>query len=157
MAESKRESQPSRFSGSELAYADGQTVEAIRLLGQGLNFRSTWGAGPFFLGAESLATLLEREEKLLEAVQVLEEWSSEPAKPAGHLRAARWERLPEYKPTDRSTGCGCRWKLAQLYRNVGRGAAAAVIESELRDLLAYADADHFIARELQSQPSSFVE
>ena len=43
-----------------------------------------------------------------------------------------------------------QWRLAQLYRELGREAEAQAIEGELRELLAYADPDYWLVRELEN-------
>ena len=51
---------------------------------------------------------------------------------------------------------GNRLRLAQLLHEVDP-ARAAGIESELRDMLVYADPDHFVLKELQKRPSDSEE
>ena len=48
------------------------------------------------------------------------------------------------------------WKLAVMYRKLGRLAEARVIEDELRELLVYADADMWLVRQLQRLEESGV-
>ena len=70
-------------------------------------------------------------------MQVLEQASSKKAllfAPYAGENPARWLRI--------------RLTLAEIYREMGRDEDALKIEAELRSMLAYADADHPILRQL---------
>ncbi len=78
-----------------------------------------------------------RMDQLEAAIRVLEQASSKKAllfAPVGGENPARWLRM--------------RLMLVEIYREMGRDEDARKIEDELRSLLAYADADHPILRQL---------
>ena len=128
------------YSG-ELALARGRTAEAARLLQEGLEVsKQRRGPETHFLAAESLAMLFEQRGDTGRAARLLEDWSGPEAR--------AWVFYSNGRPTS-PYWISTRFKLAALYRRMGRDDQAAAIESELRDLLALADADHNIAMELQ--------
>ena len=123
----------------ELAMARGKTAQAIRLLQEGIE--PPW-MGPFisayFLGTETLANAWEQQGNMSKAIRLLEESSQGRAKALAALRGSSsffWMRV--------------RLRLASFYRKVGREQEAREIEAELRKLLAYADPDHPILRQLK--------
>ena len=151
-AEKRLANIPSSWQGyaalrGELALARGQTTEAIELLQEGIR-RMQGGAPspPFFLAAESLAKVHERQGDSRSALQVLEAAAREKARIYGRLGPVGlfWMRT--------------QFQLAQLYRKVGREQKAAEIETELRKLLAYADPDYPLLLQLQrTQKSTAVQ
>ncbi len=116
-----------------LALSKGNTTEGIRLiedvLGQTRSFN--------FLGSLILAEAWREQDQLELAMRVLEQASGKKAllfAPVGGENPARWLRV--------------RLMLVEIYREIGRDEDARKIEAELRSLLAYADADHPILRQL---------
>jgi hypothetical protein len=95
-------------------------------------------AAAYFMGSEILAEAWREEEELGKAVQVLKVASEQKvlllADQSSPLTGALWVRV--------------QGQLAQLYREMGRDAEARKIEEKLRALLAYADRDHPIVRQL---------
>ena len=89
----------------------------------------------YFLGCESLAKVWSLQGDLDKAVQLLEEASEKKS-----LLRAQSLAVPLWM--------GLRLQLAQFYREMDRSAEARIIEDELRTLLAYADLDHPILRQL---------
>ena len=92
----------------------------------------------YLMASESLSRAFESEGKLDEAIRVLEEVSQE--------KAATY---PNPGPS------GYFWlrdqvRLAALYRKAGRQTEALKVESELLKLLALADPDHPILRQLRA-------
>lgn len=114
----------------EIALSRGQTTEAISLL-QGDLLAARWIYSPaFFMASESLADAFERHGDLQKSVQTLENASREKTivyEGEGSI-GYHWLRV--------------RWRLAQLYRKVGRSDEAQKIEDDLKKMLAYADPDH---------------
>jgi len=127
---------------AEIALSRGRNNEAIPLLQEAL-LPSRWDSGfGFFMGSESLAKAFERQGDLQNSIRVLERASREKAIgfdnfPAG---VAYWLRVQS--------------QLARLYRQVGRVEDALKIESELSKLLAYADPDHPILRQLKESTAT---
>jgi DNA-binding winged helix-turn-helix (wHTH) protein/tetratricopeptide (TPR) repeat protein len=110
----------------ELALAQGHGSKAIGLLEEGLQVINQPGTFAFFLAVEALARVREAEGNLPEAIGTLEKASAERPR-VQILHGFAWIRI--------------QWRLAQLYRKVGRLQDAQRIEAELRELLANADAD----------------
>jgi tetratricopeptide (TPR) repeat protein len=110
----------------ELALAQGQPGKAIPLLQEGLQATNRPGTFTFFLGVEALARAWEREGNLPEAIGALEKASAEGPR-VRILHGFAWMRI--------------QWRLAQLYRKVGREQDAQRIEAGLGKLLAVADPD----------------
>lgn len=122
----------------ELALARGRTEEGVALLRQGLEAQGNAASGGSLMGSESLAGALEKEGKLGEAVEVLERLTGSKGRAAlfyGWGYGTRW--------------MGTRLQLAGLYRRMGRENEALKVEEELRQLLACADPDHVLIRELK--------
>ncbi len=95
--------------------------------------------GRYFLGSLILAEAWREQDQLESAMRVLEQASGKKAllfAPFAGENPARWLRI--------------RLMLAKTYREMGRDEDAGKIEAELRSLLAYADADHPILRQLES-------
>lgn len=122
----------------ELALARGRTAEALRLLEEAFNLIPPHGFTTYFLAAESLAQVYEQQGKLAQAVEVLRKAGEEKRRAVynGGVPTLLWMRI--------------RLRLADLYQNQGRQGLAQEIEAEVRQLLAYADDDHPIARELRA-------
>ncbi len=95
-------------------------------------------AAAFFMGSETLAEAWRAQGNLGKAVQVLEGAAEKKvlllADQSSPLTGALWVRV--------------QGQLAQLYREMGRDEDARKIEEKLRALLAYADRDHPILRQL---------
>jgi tetratricopeptide (TPR) repeat protein len=119
----------------ELALARGEVDRGIAELEEGTRRVGEMGHQPSFLGSESLAAALKEKGDLAQAVQVLERASEKRPSAAFQLAGAFWLRN--------------QFQLAQLYREVGRAEDARKIERELLNLLALADLNHPILRELQ--------
>ena len=116
----------------ELARLEGRPGEAIPLLEEGL---AEPGSNPrlFYLVSDSLALAWLAQDEPSRAARVLDE-------------AAQAVPL--------QIGIGPLWltlelRRAQVYRQLGRVAEAEQIEAGLRTLLAHADPDHVILRELK--------
>ena len=132
----------------ELARLEGREGEAIRLLEEGLLFespgqaltptraRGRW-APEWYLGWESLALAYLAQGEAARAAQVLDEASHVYPPPRGlGSTSVVWMNLETRR--------------AQVYRQLGRQEEAARIEAELLELLAHADADHPILREIKA-------
>ncbi|MGI8784392.1 MAG: winged helix-turn-helix domain-containing protein [Acidobacteriota bacterium] len=117
----------------ELALARGRADEAIPLLRQGLQLACR-GWPTFFLGSQSLARVLEERGSRSEAIRVLEEAAGE-----RNAAAFRWGGI-EWMHT--------QLQLAQLYQKLGRIEESKKIKSELKKLLAYADPDYGLLRQI---------
>ncbi len=139
-----REHEPSMlFLEAEIALAAGHTDTAIALLRKAFDlYPSNTGGGdsPLFWMAESLASILERQGRWSEAARVLERVSGLRYRVAAEVlgQGALWLRT--------------QWQLSQLYHRLGLEEEAREIESELRQLLAYADPDHPIGSRLPLRP-----
>jgi serine/threonine protein kinase len=95
-------------------------------------------AAAYFMGSEILAEAWRAEGELGKAVQVLESAAEKEvlllADQSSPLTGALWVRVQA--------------QLAEYYRKMGRDAEARKIEEKLRALLAYAEPDHPIRRQL---------
>ncbi len=117
----------------ELARLEGRVGEAIPLLEQAL--AELQGDSQFYLVSDSLALAWLAQDEPSRAARVLDE-------------AAQASRCPC------PWGGGFSWltlelRRAQVYRQLGRVEEAEQIEAGLRKLLAHADPDHVILRELK--------
>jgi tetratricopeptide (TPR) repeat protein len=120
-----------------LALSRGNITEGMAMIENTLPLVNRPGtAGTYFLGCEILAKAWRLQGDLDKAVQLLEEASEKKSL----LRAQAGLPVPLWM--------GLRLQLAQLYREMDRSAEARKIEDELRNLLAYADPDHPILRQL---------
>jgi tetratricopeptide (TPR) repeat protein len=124
----------------EIALAEGNLETAIKELEEAEATRLRTGRPPslyFYLGSESLAAAWDRKGDVRRAVEVLERASE--------------QRLPAITSLDPGVPYWMRNRLglARLYRRVGAVKDALAIEADLLRLLALADADHPILRELQ--------
>ena len=116
-----------------LKLSQGDTAEGIAMLESTLPLLPS-ESSYYDRGTEILAEAYTRQGNLGTAIQLLEEAS---------------EKLPFGSLVDSpSLWLRVRWQLADLYRQTGRNADAREIEDELRRLLALADADHPILRQL---------
>ncbi|MEE8200095.1 MAG: tetratricopeptide repeat protein, partial [Candidatus Acidoferrales bacterium] len=125
----------------ELALTQGRTAEAFWLLQdalEGQRRRGGFASTIFFLGSESLAHAWEQQGNFSKALKVLEEASQEKTSAAMFWGSSGycWLRVQA--------------QLAQVYRKLGREQEAQEIEAELLKLLAYADPDHHILRQLRA-------
>jgi tetratricopeptide (TPR) repeat protein len=123
-----------RIPRGELALARGDVDRGIADLEEGTRRVGVMGYW-VFLGSETLATALEKKGDLTQAVQVLERASEKRSSAAFEGGGACWLRN--------------QLQRARLYRETGRERDARAIEGELRKLLALADSDHPILRELE--------
>jgi tetratricopeptide (TPR) repeat protein len=122
----------------ELALAGGKPERGIALLQRGTaNLVYFGGSQTIQLGLESLAAALEQRGETQRAVQVLEQASQTRYLAAMAPSAAYWMRNQN--------------RLARLYRKIGRETEARAIDAELRNLLAFADADHPILAALNAR------
>ena len=132
-----------RLLEGEIALGRGETVKGVSLLEEGLEFGRTRVSLPYFVAAESLARLYEKEGKLEDALRI--------------LRNASEQKVQSYRDPMVGTGMVAGYWLiaeldmADLYRKMGRAAEAEKLEAGLLKMLAYADADHPILRELQKR------
>jgi DNA-binding winged helix-turn-helix (wHTH) protein/tetratricopeptide (TPR) repeat protein len=128
-----------KISQGEMALAQGRTAQAILLLEQGVkSMQSAIDTIFLYPGSESLAAAYEREGDLSSALRVLEE-------------AARGDEISN---PPRVFWLRVKAQLARLYRKLGRVEDAQKVEAELLRLLAYADEDHPILRQLRNPQSS---
>ena len=124
---------------SVLALSRGNTIEGMSILEKALSLfgPGDFTAAPYFMGSELLAKAWREEGNSDKAVQVLKaalEKKSRVLFEQTLLTGPLWLRLQA--------------QLAQLYREIGRNEGARKIEDELRRLLALADRDHPILRQL---------
>jgi tetratricopeptide (TPR) repeat protein len=127
----------------EIALARGDLAGSIRELEEATGLAPEWGRDKpaFLLGSETLASALAKKGDLKRAVQVLE-------------RAGKRRFQAVINNNSGPYWLRSRIGLATLYRQVGRVEDARTIESDLRKLLARADADHPILVELKARASS---
>jgi len=138
-----------RLLAGEIALAHGEKAKGISLLEAGLDFGRTRVSLPYFVAAESLAQIYEKDGKLEDALRI--------------LRTASEQKAQSYR--DPMVGAGMvagYWfitelEMADLYRKLGRVAEAQKLEAELLNLLAYADADHPILCELQKRQRELAD
>ena len=123
-----------RLAQGYIALAEERASDAVSLLEQGLDYSTPARA---FMGLEALVDAQEQLGNRDEAIHLLENFPISPQQAYCHCGSAGmyWMRT--------------RWQLAKLYRQVGRTDDAQAIESELLDLLAFADADHPMLLDLQ--------
>jgi hypothetical protein len=128
----------------EIALARGYRAHAVPLLQQGISSVQAccmWEG--FYSGSESLAVTYEQQGDLLAALGVLERACSEDelGGEAGSISRVFWLRDKAH--------------LARLYRRLGRTKDAQKVEAELARLLAYADEDHPILRQMKRSQNLF--
>jgi tetratricopeptide (TPR) repeat protein len=126
----------------EHALARGQTKEGIALLEKATDALRMMPTGAFYLGSESLAHAYQKQGNFPAALRVLKQASNSKSRAYdcvnnGPMLGAWWMRT--------------ELQLAELYRGMGRINDAEDVETELRKMLIYADADHPILRELQKR------
>jgi len=120
-----------------MALARGNLARAISELEKATTLFGDFGGNGsgFQLSYESLATALRMKGDVPRAIQVLERASERKYQAViDGATGAHWMRN--------------RLDLAKLYRSVGRVEEARATEADLRRLLALADSDHPIRREL---------
>jgi tetratricopeptide (TPR) repeat protein len=130
----------------ELALARGRLEEAIPLLEASLpSYRSAQGrVTMFFVGSESLARAYTQQGHTSKAIQVLEFASRE--------RSGLYQRQQAIiYPWLRT-----QFALAQMYHRVGRVEDARTVEADLLRVLAHADVDHPILRELRKRSPATI-
>ena len=123
----------------EIALSLGRRTEAISLLEEAVPATRWNSSATFFTESVSLAEALERQGDLQKAVEVFE-------------RASRQKGIAY----ENSGSTGRYWlklqsRLAQLYRKLGRDPEAEKVEAELSKILAYADKEHPILLQMNSQ------
>lgn len=123
----------------EVAMSRGRLNDAIPLFQEAIPDVRWNSSGLFYLASESLAEAFERRGELQKSVQVLERASKAKAISYDNIGSSGlyWLRV--------------EWRLAQLYRKLGRKEDAERTESELLRTLAYADPDHPIVLQLRAQ------
>ncbi|HVS02838.1 MAG TPA: serine/threonine-protein kinase [Thermoanaerobaculia bacterium] len=122
-----------RLVRGELALAAGDPRGAIPLLERGLREEQAAGSSVYFLAATSLADAYLRLGEPTHAVRVLEAASGEQHR--AYLGGEAFWAL-------------ARWRLAELYGELGQAAEAAAVEAELRHLFRLADDDFWLWRRL---------
>lgn len=125
----------SEVARGELARRRGQTGRAIEELRRGIELTRAHRLSERYLAAESLATVLEGANREGEALEVLEAATADE---------------PRYALTGTS---GAFWlrvlgRLSRTYREAGRLKDADAVDDRLRRLLAHADSDHPLLREM---------
>ena len=128
----------------ELALPRGRRKKAIQLLQQGIAATRTTGYPTFFLASESLARAWGLEGNPENALRVLTEAAAEKVRAAfvPVLSIHTWMKIQAER--------------ARLLRQLGRAQKAQAIEAALHKLLAYADPDHPILRQLKQSEESPV-
>ena len=117
-----------------IALGQGNLAEGTDLLEKVLQSSRYGNGNVFFLASDILADAWEQQGEWEQAARVLEEASSKKTLLVNGGPAPLWFRI--------------QWRLAEVYRKLGRDEDAGKIEAELRSLLAYADRDHPIVRQL---------
>jgi tetratricopeptide (TPR) repeat protein len=122
----------------QLALAEGDREEAIRLLTLAMSQMSVYGDPGQFRVARKLAQALVEQGELDRAIAILEAQSTRRNETlSGASSGYEWLRV--------------RAQLAKAYRLAGRVAEAETVEAELETLLALADQDHPIERSLRAR------
>ena len=122
------------FAQGEIALARGDVDKAVASLEHAINRGSQVHPWGFLLGSESLAAALTKRGDVAHAIRILETATGKRTPAAFQNAGFLWLRA--------------RFALAQLYRRSGRESDARTVERELSALLAFADLDHPIRREL---------
>ena len=126
-----------RLAEGELALAENRTEDAIGLLEQGLEALRPTGHPIFFQGAEGLARALEKKGSLPQARRVLQDAAQQKRRTLDPKAKADWLPVQAH--------------LARVSRQLGLEDEARQIEDELRRLLAHADPDFAILRQLEAR------
>ena len=127
---------PSFHYQGQLALAEGNHAEAIRLLTLALAQPTGYGDPGPFRAARRLAEALVHTGEVSRAIGILEQQSARRNETlSGASSGYEWLRV--------------RAQLAKLYRLAGRVGDAGTVEAQLAMLLALADPDHPIKRSLQ--------
>lgn len=129
-----------QLTAGELALDQGHTAKGVALLESGLKAHASWPVNAFFLGSESLAKTYEKQGKFDDALRILLQASAAKPRIFPQCSPAFWLRT--------------ELQLADLYRTMGRVPEAEKVESDLRKMLVFADADHPIVLALQKRSSS---
>lgn len=133
-----------RLAEGDYALAHGETATAIALLRQGVAENRQYGSPWYFLGQESLANALEKHGEPDEALRVLEQASRDRLvniHTMYSIYGVFWLRIQAH--------------LAKRYREMGKMDNSRKIEEQLRRLLAYADPEFSIVRQLRNKTASF--
>ena len=117
-----------------IALGQGNLAEGTDLLEKAVQLSQYGNGNAYFLVSDILADAWEQQEEWEQAARVLEEASSRKTLLVNGGAAPLWFRI--------------QWRLAGVYRKLGRDEDALKIEDELRTLLALADPDHPILRQL---------
>ena len=130
---------PSLNYQGQLALAEGDRAEAIRLLSLAMSQPGGDGNPGQFRAARKLAEALVQNGEIERAVEILETQSARRNETlSGASSGYEWLRV--------------RAQLAKVYRLDGRVADAEAVEAQLETLLATADEDHPIKRFLRARP-----
>ncbi len=123
-----------QYARGELALAQGRTEEALALLRSAYEAALQHREWRMLAIAEAYARALERKGDLPTAIRVMEQgWDLRPG----------WRLYSNTVPHKN--------QLRLLYRKAGRVMEAQKIEAQLRKLLAYADEDHPVLRDLKRE------
>ena len=118
-----------------IALEQGNLAEGTDLLEKAVQWYQKYGYGNvYFLVLDILADAWEQQGEFEQAARALEEASSKKTLLVKGGTAPLWVRI--------------QWRLAEVYRRLGREEDTRRIEEELLKLLTYADPDHPILRQL---------
>ncbi len=130
---------PSLIYEGQLALADGNHPEAIRLLTLAMSQAGGYGDTGEFRAARTLAEAVVQVGDIDRAIAILERQSTRRHDTlSGASSGYEWLRV--------------RAQLAKVYRRAGRVADAEMVEGELETLLTLADQDHPLKRALRARP-----
>ena len=136
---SQPQAKPGNYLDGLLALTEGRTTEAARL------FNAAVDQGPdlvsqFFPASLKLSQLQRAAGDTTSAIATLQRAAREP----------RWRMARGWSRGD--LWIKVRAALAAIYRETGQQSEAEAVEGELRRLLAVADADHLVRRQLDRTP-----
>ena len=117
-----------------IALEQGNLAEGTDLLEKAVQSFQYGNGSVYFLASDILADAWEQQGEFEQAARVLEEASSKKTLLVNGGAAPLWFRI--------------QWRLAEVYRKLGREEDTRRIEEELLKLLTYADPDHPILRQL---------
>jgi tetratricopeptide (TPR) repeat protein len=121
----------------QLALMRGATSEAIKLLNESIAMREDRSGAPALSAKFGVARAFSLRDDSRQAIRLLEEASR------NRFSGCLWPTASAH------LWIQFRAELADIYRSVGRDAAAVEIESHLRALLAFADEHHPVFRRLK--------
>ena len=123
-----------------IALDQGHLAEGTALLEKAVQQSQYDNDNVYFLAADLLANAWEQQGEWEQAASVLEEASSKKTSLVRGGPAPLWFRI--------------QWRLAEVYRNLGRDEEARRIGEELLKLLTFADPDHPILLRLENLHAS---